>query len=78
LVAAALEVRLDITARWRGAEGERLLAARHSGLADAFTRHLGERGWIVKPEVSFSMFGERGLVDLLAWHGPTRALLMTA
>lgn len=28
------------------------------------------------PEVSFSIYGERGVIDLLAWHGPSRTLLV--
>lgn len=28
------------------------------------------------PEVSFAIWGERGSIDLLAWHPPTRTLLV--
>ena len=33
-------------------------------------------GWQVSPEVSFSYYGERGVIDLLAWHAPTGTLLV--
>jgi hypothetical protein len=33
-------------------------------------------GWVVRPEVSFSHFGERGVIDVLAWHSATRSLLV--
>jgi hypothetical protein len=33
-------------------------------------------GWSIAPEVSFSIWGERGLIDILAWHAPTRSLLV--
>jgi hypothetical protein len=32
--------------------------------------------WTAIPEVTFSIYGERGAVDILAWHAPTRTLLV--
>lgn len=32
--------------------------------------------WEIAPEVSFSIYGERGVIDVLAWHGPSRTLLV--
>jgi len=32
--------------------------------------------WVVEPEVSFSIYGERGVIDILAWHPTTRILLV--
>jgi len=32
--------------------------------------------WILAPEVSFSIYGERGVIDILAWHPGRRALLV--
>jgi len=75
-VAAALEVQIDLAGRWRGGEGERLLSRRHSALADAVAQRLRELGWIVRPEVSFSVYGERGVIELLAWHPAHRSLLV--
>lgn len=75
-VAAVLDVRVDVVARWRGGELDRLLNARHSGLADAVTALLTGLGWAVAPEVSFAVYGERGFIDLLAWHAPSRTLLV--
>jgi hypothetical protein len=37
---------------------------------------LLEAGWTVQPEVSYSVFGERGSIDLLAWHESSRTLLV--
>jgi hypothetical protein len=37
-------------------------------MAEIATRLLLDAGWEVQPEVSFSHFGERGVVDLVAWH----------
>jgi transcriptional regulator with XRE-family HTH domain len=76
-VAAALEIRIDLQARWRGGELDRLLSRRHSRLGEGFAAFVMERpGWIVEPEVSFSIYGERGIVDLLCWHEATRHLLV--
>jgi hypothetical protein len=33
-------------------------------------------GWVVRPEVSFSKWGERGIVDLLAWYPMSASLLV--
>lgn len=76
-VAAVLDIRLDLVARWRGGELDRLLNSRHSALEDAVARWLGEiGGWVLVPEVSFAVFGERGWIDLLAWHASSRTLMV--
>jgi transcriptional regulator with XRE-family HTH domain len=76
-LAGALDMRLEVLPRWRGGELDRLLNARHSVLADDVVRWLGGfDGWVVRPEVSFSIYGERGVIDLLAWHPGRRALLV--
>ena len=33
-------------------------------------------GWIVVAEVSFAIYGERGIVDLLAWHESSSSLVV--
>jgi transcriptional regulator with XRE-family HTH domain len=75
-VAAVLDIRIDVVARWRGGELDRLLNARHSALGDTVARWLRRLGWEVAPEVSFAISGERGWIDLLAWHAPTRTVLV--
>jgi hypothetical protein len=76
-VAAAVEVRVDLLGRWRGGDAARLLNRRHSLLADSFAAFLGRRdGWLVEPEVSFSIYGERGFIDQLGWHAATGHLLV--
>lgn len=76
-VASALEIRVDMTARWRGGDLERTVSARHARLAEAAILWLAAiPGWGVRPEVSFSIYGERGIIDLLAWHAEGRALLV--
>lgn len=76
-VAAALDLRLDLVGRWRGGELDRLLAAGHSALHESVARDIGGRvGWRFSSEVSFAHFAERGIIDLLAWHEPSGALLV--
>ena len=76
-IAAALDVGVELVGRWRGGDGERLLNRRHSLLADSSAAFLGSRpGWLVEPEVSFSIYGERGVIDQLGWHAATRHLLV--
>lgn len=76
-VGAVLDVRLDVVARWRGGELDRLVNARHSGLHESVATFLaGLPDWQFAPEVSFSVFGERGVIDILAWHAPSRTLLV--
>jgi hypothetical protein len=54
-----------------------LMSRAHSALAElVLARFRVVGGWEVKPEVSFAIYGERGVVDLLAWHEATRALLV--
>lgn len=71
-----LDAELVLLVRWRGGELDRLLDERHAGLGEAVSQSLTADGWDVVPEVSFSIFGERGSIDLLAWHAATRTLLV--
>lgn len=74
---AVLDIRLDVVARWRGGALDRMLALDHSLLAESVTAMLGDLGtWLVAPEVSFSIYGERGVVDLLAFHAASGSLLV--
>jgi transcriptional regulator with XRE-family HTH domain len=76
-VARALDVRIDLTPRWRAGDLDRLLNARHSELHELVARYFRELpAWVAQPEVSFSIYGERGVIDILAWHPGRRALLV--
>jgi DNA-binding XRE family transcriptional regulator len=75
-IATALEVRLVLEASWRGGDLGRLLSSRHSAMANAVAGRLVAAGWLVRPEVSFNHFGERGVIDLVAFHPMTRTLLI--
>lgn len=75
---AALEIRLDLVPRWRGGDLGRMLAVRHSQLHESVARTLTTRypAWQLAPEASFSIYGERGVIDLLLWHPGRSALLV--
>jgi len=76
-IAAVLDVRVDLIGRSRGGELDRMLNARHSALHESVARHFESlREWVVRPEATFSVYGERGAIDLLCWHADRRALLV--
>jgi transcriptional regulator with XRE-family HTH domain len=72
-VIAAVDVRIDMVPRWRGGE-----LAPHAQPAALFARHLrtSAGAWIFKPEVSYSIYGERGVIDMLAWHAGRAMILV--
>jgi transcriptional regulator with XRE-family HTH domain len=76
-LADALGARFDPTIRWQGGDLGRLLNARHAAMHEAMARQLAAIGsWVVEPEVSFSIYGERGAIDILGWHAGARLLLV--
>ena len=72
----ALDAEVVVFVRWRGGSLDHLLDARHASLAESTIERLVGAGWSVQPEVSYSVYGERGSIDLLAWHEATRTLLV--
>jgi len=76
-VAKALDVRVDLVPRWRGGDLDRLLNSRHSALHEQVARSFTERpDWLAEPEVSFAIYAERGVIDILAWHAKRQMLLV--
>lgn len=78
VICATLDIRLDLQPRWRGGDLDRMMSRRHSALHESVTRAIGAAfpEWEIVPEVSFSIYGERGVIDLLMWHPGRRALLV--
>jgi transcriptional regulator with XRE-family HTH domain len=74
--ARALGAEIDVRLRWRGEQLDRLLDEAHAALVDAMVARLQRLGWIVELEVSFSVWGERGSIDILAFHPAFGALLV--
>ncbi len=64
---------------WRGGELDRLLDADHSAIQEAWDarKRAAQSGWLDRHEVTYSIFGERGSIDDLAYHLDTRTLLVT-
>ncbi len=48
----------------------------HAALVGRVATTLREPGWDVRLEVSYSVYGERGSIDVLAWHPRARILLV--
>ncbi|HEY6570986.1 MAG TPA: helix-turn-helix domain-containing protein [Candidatus Limnocylindrales bacterium] len=75
-VFAAVDADVVTYVRWRGGELDRLLDEGHASIVGSIATLLRRRGWQVLTEVTFSDYGERGSVDVLAWHPATRTLLV--
>jgi transcriptional regulator with XRE-family HTH domain len=75
-IAAALGASISIELRYLGGLGDRLVDAAHAALVEFVVDHLRRHDWSVELEFSFSVYGERGAVDVLAWHAGTRTLLI--
>jgi transcriptional regulator with XRE-family HTH domain len=75
--AASLGARFDGSVLWQGAGLDRMLNHGHARLHEAMTTWLAAiGGWIAVPEVSFSFNGERGVIDVVAWHPASRTMLL--
>lgn len=75
-IAAALGARLFCRLEWQGENLDRLLDADHARLVEQIVRHLGQAGWACATEASFSVFGERGSIDVLAYHAGRGVILV--
>jgi transcriptional regulator with XRE-family HTH domain len=75
-LAAALGADIDLRLRWNGEALDRLLDQDHASLVEAAALMLRAAGWDVRTEVSFWIRGERGSVDVLAWHPETSTVLV--
>lgn len=72
----AIGARLTVRILWQGEELDRLLDRDHAGMVEEMLRLLAIEGWIAFPEVTFQVAGERGSIDILAWHPVARVLLV--
>lgn len=65
---------LRVEVQWQGERLARLIDARHAALQNRLVVLLQQLGWLVRVEVSFNHYGDRGRIDILAWHADSRAL----
>ena len=73
----AVDVRVIVAARGVRAELPRVAGEHHAAMHEDMARLFGTfDDWAAVPEVTFSVFGERGSVDILAWHARSRSLLV--
>lgn len=75
-VTAALDATVLLEVRWHGGAVDRLLDETHSRIVGATVAQLVSCGWAIEVEVSYSVYGERGSIDILAWHDRARTLLV--
>ncbi len=75
-VAAELGGRVDLRLLWQGEGLDRLLDARHAALVERTLALLAASGWETAAEVSFNVRGERGSIDVLAFHRGNASLVV--
>jgi transcriptional regulator with XRE-family HTH domain len=75
-VAEALDASVHFELRWRGEQLDRLIDAAHAAIQDHVAGLLATAGWLVRTEVSFNHFGDRGRCDVIAFHPATGILLV--
>lgn len=75
-VAAVLGARIDLRLLWQAEGLDRLLDAGHARLVERVVSLLTANGWVASSEVSFNIRGERGSIDVLAFHLGTSSLLV--
>lgn len=72
----ALGASAALQIRWQGEQLDRLLDAAHASLQQSVAILLRGLGWDVRVEVSFNHFGDRGRIDVIAYHPSLRILLV--
>lgn len=72
--AESLDGRLDLDFRWRGEGLDRLVDERHTAIVDQVVALYRASRWDVSVEATFSIFGERGSIDVFAWHPVARVV----
>ena len=75
-VFAAVDARWEPAVSWRGGGLDRLLDDAHARLVAEVVERLRGGGWEVIVEATYSEYGERGSVDVLAGNRELRAVLL--
>ena len=74
-IVSSLGGSLFLDLRFKGGAADRLLDRVHASLVDHVVGTLRDE-WEIVVEYTFNHFGDRGSVDVLAWHARTRTLLI--
>jgi len=71
-----VDSRLELLVSWRGGGLDRLLDEAHLALVSRRASTLSGMGWIVALEATYSVYGERGSIDVFAASAKDRAVLV--
>jgi transcriptional regulator with XRE-family HTH domain len=75
-VFAVLDTRTELAVSWRGGALDRLLDEAHSSIVSQRASALRAARWVVVLEATYSVYGERGSIDLFAAMPVNRAVLV--
>jgi transcriptional regulator with XRE-family HTH domain len=75
-IVGAFGLSFDAGLRGLGAEQDRLLDEKHALVLGSGASWLKGLGWVTAVEVSYSEYGERGSIDILAWHPSSATVLV--
>ena len=75
-IVRAVSARLELVVSWGGEGLDRLLDAEHASLVETVAGVLRSLGWEVAVEVTLNIGGERGSIDVLAFHPATGVVLI--
>lgn len=75
-ISRALGMPSILSLGWRTPEIDRLRDRVHAAMVESVASMLSSLRWELAPEHSFNHYGERGSADILAWHDPSRTLLI--
>jgi hypothetical protein len=75
-VFAVLDTRTEFAVSWRGGALDRLLDEAHSSIVSQRASALRAARWVVVLEATYSVYGERGSIDLFAAMPIARAVLV--
>lgn len=67
-MAGALGASVHLQLRWQGEQLDRLMDSGHAAIQQSVAELLTSLAWTVRVEVSFNHYGDRGRVDVLAFH----------
>jgi transcriptional regulator with XRE-family HTH domain len=72
--AAVLDLRVEWRMVGRGANVARLLDEEHAAIVETVAAAMNRAGWQAEAEASYSEYGERGRIDLLAFDTASRVM----
>lgn len=74
--AAVFDLRVEVRLVGRGGDLARLADEEHAAIIESLAAWFQDHGYVTEPEASFSEWGERGRIDLLAFDRRTGTLVI--